>query len=279
MTFPRARWGGVGRTGCRRHQGYWARGSLPFISTTGDSARESPRVPASLLATTEPPKAAEIWGSVWELGRPQHTPPLPPAWQGTPPHVMNGVDGGERRVLCHLRASAWSLTFQLGRGLWKEKSHSYFPHGGLRASRPASLHPASGPPPPRVQVIPSRNERAGAVCIPSPPIPAQAPTSDKRWVHGVRGVRMESTQTKGRALQCKRSRFNLREPLHPRSSERAPPPPPRRQRPCSGRQRCYRSRCWAGLGSHQPEQVSDGAPHKAVAQTRQQPGWLSPRGI
>lgn len=33
---------------------------------------------------------------------------------------------------------------------------------------------------------------------------------------------MESTQTKGRALQCKRSRFNLREPLHPRSSERAP---------------------------------------------------------
>lgn len=41
------------------------------------------------------------------------------------------------------------------------------------------------PPPPRVQVIPSRAERAGAVCIPSPPIPAQAPTSDKRWVHGV----------------------------------------------------------------------------------------------
>lgn len=185
MTFPRARGGGVGRTGCTRHQGCWARGSLPFISTTGDPARESPSVPASLLVTMEPPEAAEIWGSVWELGRPQHTPPLPPARQGTPPHVMNGVDGGERRVLCHLRASARSLTFQLGRGLWKEKSHSYFPHGGLRASRPASPHPASGPPPPRVQVIPSRAERAGAVCIPSPPIPAQAPTSDKRWVHGV----------------------------------------------------------------------------------------------
>lgn len=72
----------------RGHQGCWARGSLPLISTTGDPARESPRVPASLLVTTEPPKAAEIWGSVWELGRPQHTPPLPPAQQGTPPHVM-----------------------------------------------------------------------------------------------------------------------------------------------------------------------------------------------
>lgn len=83
---------------------------------------------------------------------------------------------------------------------------------------------------------------------------------------------MESTQTKGRALQCKRGQFNLRDP--------APRPRPRGRGPaCLGWVKG--SGVGAGLGGVPSTRAGvDGAPTKgSISRPRQQPGWLSPRGI
>lgn len=64
-------------------------GAIYRSHNRGDPEREFPRVPASLLVTTEPPKAAEALGRVWELGRPS-TPCCHPPWQGPPPLLPSG---------------------------------------------------------------------------------------------------------------------------------------------------------------------------------------------
>lgn len=148
----------------------------------------------------------------------------------TSPHDKRAGSRGREAFLQPFGASAWCLTFSLAGESGRQSRDPSFPTGPGDPSLPCSSWGTrlwGRYPPPWAAPGGHRREArlqsnpSGAACI--TPHPAQAPTSDEHCVHGVGGIRLESTQTKGRALQCKRSGFNLREPLHTQSPEHPGP--------------------------------------------------------